>query len=236
MKPIPSLISILIPVHNAEHTLAHTLESIKAQTLRDYEVIVIDDASTDQTLSLINALKDPRIHVIALPTQRGIHAARSVGLDAARGQYVAFLAAEEAWDTTKLLKQRTFMSTGNHGFTCTAYRTTKGRIHQIPTSISRSDVVMDNPIRLSTVMIDRHVAGDFRLAPVNDQDLVLFDSLMSQGHSPVGLPEVLATCIHPSVSTKGLSSLKRRWHIATSICRMRPWEALKLMLGTKRSS
>lgn len=234
MKPIPNLVSILIPLRNAEHTLTHTLESIKAQTLRDYEVILIDDASTDQTLNLINAVshRDARFHVIALPTERGIPVARSIGLDAARGQYVAFLNPEETWDTTKLFKQREAMKVENAGLTCTAYRTTKGRIHQIPHRITLSDLVLDNPIRLSTVMIDRHVVGDLRLVPDDDQELILWNTLLQQAIPVIGLPEVLVTCVHPAASTP-LQSLKRRWYIATSICHLSLLEALKLMMHPK---
>ena len=235
MKPIPNLISILLPVHNAEKTLYDTLGSLKAQTCRDYEVVLIDDASTDGTLSMAQSIatRDSRIHLIALPNERGIEAARTVGLDAARGQYLTFIGAEEAWDTTKLFKQREFMRNGNHGFTCTAYRTDKGRIHQLPQPLTLADLTMNQPIQLSTVMLDRNRVGDFRLESGVDQDLKLFNLLIQQGHPPVGLPEVLATCVHPSSSLGGFRLLRRRWHIATTIFRLRPFEAVKVLLHIK---
>lgn len=234
MKPIPNLISIVFPVHQAESSLQHTLDSLKAQTLRDYEILLIDDASTDGTLSLAQsfAARDPRIHIIALPHERGIEAARSVGLDAARGQYLAFINTDETWDTTKLAKQREFMIQGNHGVTCLAYRTTKGRIHQIPSTITPREVILDNLIRLSTVMIDRHLTGDFRLTPIKDHDLILWESLMRQGIAPIGIPEVLATCVHPNGSTSGFHTLKRRWTIARSIFRLSTFQTIKLLAHT----
>lgn len=232
MKPIPNLVSIILPAHNAHTTLKHCLESIKAQTCRDYEVILIDDASTDESRSLALSVftHDSRLHVISLPDARGLDAARSVGLDAARGQYIAFLDAEEAWDTTKLLKQREFMKQDNRGFTCTAYRTTKGLIRQIPQTITINDLVLENPIRLSTVMIDRHRVGDFRMPVSKDQDLITWSTLIHQGTPPVGLSDVLATCAHPQPSRHGFHTIKRRWHLATSVFHLKKSHALKLAL------
>ncbi len=91
-------ISVVIPAYNAAWSLADTLASVRAQTLSDFEVIIVDDGSTDGTAALIRrfAVRDPRIKVVR---QRnvGLAAARNAGFRQARGDYVAFLDSDDIW-------------------------------------------------------------------------------------------------------------------------------------------
>lgn len=95
------LASVIVPAFNAEQTLANTLESLRHQTLGDFEIIVIDDGSTDATASIASAFPDPRIRVFSLPNG-GLAAARNRGLERANGRYVSFLDADDMWTADKL--------------------------------------------------------------------------------------------------------------------------------------
>src|SRR4051794_26256093 len=89
-------ISVIVPAFNVEPYLQECLASIAAQTVRDLEVLVVDDGSTDGTRAIADAFaaSDPRFHVIAQPN-RGLGAARNAGVDAARGTYLAFVDGDD---------------------------------------------------------------------------------------------------------------------------------------------
>jgi len=93
----PPLISVIIPLYNKRTTIARTIESILAQTLGDFEVIVVDDGSSDGSPEFVaQAFPDPRIHIHRQPNA-GPGAARNAGLSLARGELVTFLDADDAW-------------------------------------------------------------------------------------------------------------------------------------------
>lgn len=98
-----SLISCVVPVFNGECFLDETLQSILAQTYRPIELIVADDGSTDGTLAILSGYGD-RIRVVTQETA-GPAAARNLGLRAARGEFVAFLDADDLWSPEKLARQ-----------------------------------------------------------------------------------------------------------------------------------
>lgn len=100
------LISVVIPAYNAEKYLAETLESVRAQTFRDYEVIVVDDGSTDCSFDIAGRFDG----VCRLrQTNRGAAAARNSGISVARGAYVAFLDADDLWMPAKLETQVAYL-------------------------------------------------------------------------------------------------------------------------------
>jgi glycosyltransferase involved in cell wall biosynthesis len=100
------LVSVLIPAYNAAEHLSSTLRSVQEQTLRELEVIVVDDGSTDQTLAIAQAaaLRDPRVRVIR-QTNAGVGAARNAGLRLARGKYIAPFDADDLWSPHKIERQ-----------------------------------------------------------------------------------------------------------------------------------
>jgi len=97
------LVSVVIPAYNAERTLADTVESVLAQTLGDHEVLVVDDGSKDATAAVAGHFGDP-VRCISTPNG-GVSRARNVGIEAARGRYVAFLDADDQWEPDKLQRQ-----------------------------------------------------------------------------------------------------------------------------------
>jgi glycosyltransferase involved in cell wall biosynthesis len=97
-------VSVIIPTYNRRQPIARTLLSGLAQTYQDYELIVIDDASTDGTSRWLQQ-QYPALHLIQLPTNRGAAAARNVGIQAATGDAIAFLDSDDRWDKTYLEPQ-----------------------------------------------------------------------------------------------------------------------------------
>ena len=116
-------VTILVAVYNAEKYLRECLDSLLKQTLQEIQVICINDASTDSSLSIIQeyAQKDKRIEYISLKENKGQAHARNVGLQQAKGKYICFLDSDDLWEPTKLEKQIYFMEKNNYVFSYHEY-------------------------------------------------------------------------------------------------------------------
>ena len=98
------LVSVIIPCYNRAHILSETIDSLLAQTYRNFEALVIDDGSTDETRQVISRYTDPRIRYF-YRVNGGLSAARNSGLDTARGEFIAFLDSDDLWHPWKLAAQ-----------------------------------------------------------------------------------------------------------------------------------
>jgi len=99
------LVSVIIPAYNRAHTIVRALNSVTGQTLQDFEIVVVDDASTDNTAEIVRDYGDERIRYLRHDTNRFAAAARNTGIEAATGKYVAFLDSDDAWLPEKLERQ-----------------------------------------------------------------------------------------------------------------------------------
>lgn len=98
------VISVVIPVFNGEKTIKETIESILNQTFKDFELIVINDGSTDKTLDIVSNIQDSRIEVYSYPNA-GLSASRNRGISVANGEYISFIDADDLWTPDKLEAQ-----------------------------------------------------------------------------------------------------------------------------------
>lgn len=89
-------VSVIMPCHNAARFVRDSIGSVLSQTFQHWELVVVDDGSSDATPEILESLRDPRIRVIRQPN-RGVSAARNTGIAAARGLYLAFLDADDSW-------------------------------------------------------------------------------------------------------------------------------------------
>lgn len=207
-------VSAIIPCYNAEATIARALRSVQAQTLEDWEAIVVDDGSHDGTEAAVTPfLDDPRIRYLRQPRNAGAGPARNAGLDAALGRWVAFLDADDEWHPPKLARQTAFLETERAHLGATAYaRREAGTgldLHfGLPRRIRYRDFLKTNVMGFSTVMIDRAWLGAQRMPSLRRrQDFAFLIGLLRTGGVAVGLNEVLCTYHHGHAS---LSSAKGR--------------------------
>ena len=98
-------VSVVIPARNAAETLGRAIASVLAQTMTPLEIIVVDDASSDATEAVAREAGGALLHVIRLPERQGAAAARNHGIHAARGEFIAFLDADDTWDPGKTGRQ-----------------------------------------------------------------------------------------------------------------------------------
>lgn len=99
-------ISVIIPAYNAERTILETIASVQKQTFADFEIIVIDDGSTDRTVAILNNIDDDRVKIFSYDNS-GVAVARNRGISHATGEYIAFLDADDLWTPDKLELQLT---------------------------------------------------------------------------------------------------------------------------------
>ena len=97
-------VSVIIPTYNSMRFLTETVESVLRQTHRDFELLIVDDGSSDRTVQWVSELVDPRVKVISQQNQ-GVCVARNTGIADAQGEYIAFLDHDDLWQPTKLEKQ-----------------------------------------------------------------------------------------------------------------------------------
>ena len=197
------LVSIITPVYNAARWLPETLASVQAQTLTDWEHLLVDDGSTDESAMIVvgAAVADRRIRLLRTAQNSGPGAARNVALDAARGRFIAFLDADDVWYPEKLAKQTAWME--SHGYVFT-YHNTRLTSHDR----SRLGAIVEGPRELNlrtlhthrgtggcmSVMIDRERIPGFRFpawSRDSHEDFVAWLSLIQAGHLGHRLPIVL---------------------------------------------
>lgn len=99
------MISIIIPLYNKRDTIRRSVKSVLSQTFNDFELIIVDDGSSDDSLSMISDIKDDRIFIVS-QQNRGVSSARNRGVSISRGDYVAFLDADDEWDNDYLECQK----------------------------------------------------------------------------------------------------------------------------------
>ena len=118
---IEGLVSIIMPSYNTAAYIEETLKSVFAQTYTNWEVIIVDDCSTDNTLEILDKIKDKRVHVYVNEQNSGAAVSRNRALRKAKGQWIAFLDSDDLWKPEKLEKQIAFMEKNNYYFSYTNY-------------------------------------------------------------------------------------------------------------------
>ena len=113
------LVSIITPSFNCEKFIAKTILSVQNQTYKNWEMIIVDDCSSDETVSIIKEIssQDNRIQLFQLDTNSGTGIARNTAIDKAMGKYIAFLDADDLWKPLKLELQIDFLKKYNLPFT-----------------------------------------------------------------------------------------------------------------------
>jgi len=107
--PGPPRVTVFTPVYNREHTLRATIESVLAQTYRDFELLVIDDGSKDASVEVIRSYADPRVRLVVHEQNQGIPRTRNHGLELARGEFLAILDSDDIANRTRLARQVEFL-------------------------------------------------------------------------------------------------------------------------------
>lgn len=116
------LVSIIMPSYNTGKYIAESIQSVMVQTYSDWELIIVDDCSTDETDVIVAEFTDPRIRYLKNEKNSGAAVSRNRALKEAKGRWIAFLDSDDLWEPDKLEKQISFMRNNGYSFSYTAYR------------------------------------------------------------------------------------------------------------------
>ena len=216
-------VSVITPTFNAERFIGDTIESVLNQSYQDFELIIVDDCSTDRTEQIIKRYieKDERIKFYKLSENSGAAVARNTALDKAIGRYIAFLDGDDLWHKEKLEKQLCFMRENKYGFSFTAYELMSeeglklNKTVNVPSKVTYTGLLKNTIIGCLTVVIDREIIGDFRMPLVRaGQDTATWLSILKKGHIAYGFDKVLSSYrqVNGSISSNKIKALKRTWN------------------------
>ncbi len=193
------LISIVIPVHNGAKWLAQTLESLYAQSYPHFEIVLVDDASSDGLESVLNESRDARLRVVHLKANVGVSAARNHGIDLAKGSYIAFCDADDLCLPQRLELQLSFLmqhpdiSLCGSGFTCFDTQDRETIRNPETDDQIRKALMRGNCFGLSTVMARAAALKTHHFDPALQvaEDYDLWTRLASAGIRLANLPDNL---------------------------------------------
>lgn len=238
------MISIITAAYNCESFIEETYQSLRCQTLENWEWIVVDDCSTDGTLGVLRKLAglDERIRVVRNSENEGAGKSRNKGIELASGEFIAFVDSDDLWLPTKLSVQTEFMSSGID-FSFTAYEIVRedgvatGKIVDGKGfgSYSYRDMLAKKAtLGCSTVMLRRSVVGDLRMPLIRaGQDYAFWLSILRKGVKAQLLPEVLTyyRIRRNSLSRNKFRKALQQWRIYRSLEKVSLFSALRYFLS-----
>lgn len=221
------LVSIIVPVYNVKDYIIATVESVLSQNYNNWELILIEDGSTDGTKELLRAYlekkQDSRIGLYFLEENIGAAAARNYGLELSRGRFVTYLDSDDVWKPEKLEKQVAFMKENDAAFSFTGYEFANadgvgtGKVVTVPKTIKYRQALKNTTIFTSTVMFDTTKLSKDRLQmpSVKSEDTALWWRVLREGTVAYGLQEnmVFYRRIKNSLSSNKIEALRRIWNL-----------------------
>ena len=219
---IKGLVSVIMPTYNCGKFIGETIESIQAQTYSDWEIIIVDDCSKDDTKSIVDAYmeKDSRIKYHCLETNSGAAVARTTAMRLAEGEYMAFCDSDDLWMPDKLERQLAFMKENNYAFSCTAYEqideesNSLGRVIKTVKKTNYNRLLLDCPVGNSSVMYHVEKMGKFEVPNIRKRnDDALWLQMLKKEEYIWGMPDVLMRyrIRKNSISSNKLKVIKYHW-------------------------
>ncbi|WP_331681646.1 glycosyltransferase family 2 protein [Romboutsia sp.] len=221
-------VSIITPVYNSEKFIRQSIDSVISQTYKNWEMILVDDCSTDNSEEIIRQYmcEDNRIKYIKLKENSGAAVARNTAIENSTGRFIAFLDSDDIWKKDKLQKQIDFMLGSKIGFSFTGYETIKedgiytGNNIRAPKCVDYNYLLKNTIIGCLTVMVDKEIIGDIRMPLIRTrQDFATWLSILKKGHKAYGLDEILAEyrLVEGSISSNKIKAAKRNWYVYREI-------------------
>lgn len=216
------LVSIITPVYNAEKYIEETLKSVSNQTYSNWEHVLVDDCSSDQSVELIEKLAktDPRIKLIKLSENSGPAVARNKAIDLATGRYLAFLDADDIWFDFHLKESLEFMNSKGYGFVFASYKRADENLNFIysdfivPAKVSYTDILKTNSISCLTAVVDIKDLGKKKMPLIRKrQDMGLWLNYLKDTKYAYGIkqPHAIYRIRENSLSRNKFKLIRYQW-------------------------
>jgi glycosyltransferase involved in cell wall biosynthesis len=238
------LVSVVMPVYNAAVWLPRAIESLKAQTYRDWELLAVDDGSRDASLAVLQdyAGSDARVRPLPQPVNGGVAAARNAGIAAARGRWIAFLDADDAWLPEKLALQIADVRARDLSISYTAYQRVDEQgapLSEVvpPAEVDHAAMLRSNHIGNLTGLYDRRL-GVMQFRRIGHEDYVFWLELVRRAGRAACVPGGRALALYTvrggSVSANKLRAAGWQWRIYRDVEGLGLWRSARLMLDYVR--
>lgn len=214
-----NLVSIITPLYNKEHYIAETIRSVQVQTYTEWEMIIVDDCSTDGSVRIVEELceNDSRIRYSKNQSNLGAAESRNRALALAEGRYIAFLDADDLWAKEKLQKQISYMKQNECVFCYTACGVVDekgneaGKVRYIPEKVDYHSLLKGNCIPCLTVVLDRVKIPDIKMQKMGHEDYALWLKILQRIDQAQGINEVLAYYREYGSSLSGNKLVAAKW-------------------------
>lgn len=218
------LVSIVIPVYNAEKFIKETVSCVVNQTYTEWELLLVNDGSTDGSGKVIDKLAESDSRIRAFYIEGGGAAkARNVGTENANGRYLAFLDADDLWEKDKLEKELDFLKKKDAAFVFTGYEFAdefgkgSGKIVRVPENITYHQALKNTTIFTSTVMFDMAKTGReiLYMPQIKSEDTALWWKIIRNGYKTNGLNENLVKYRRSgkTLSSNKIEAIRRIWNL-----------------------
>lgn len=233
------LVSIITPSYNSSQFIAETIRSIQSQSYKNWELIITDDCSTDNSCEIIESFihEDSRIKLIRLEKNSGAGVARNTSISASSGRYIAFCDSDDRWYPDKLAKQLEFMSKKNCALTYSSYdicdenNNIMGYVECLP-NLNKSQIKRDNGIGCLTAIYDTMKIGKHYMPKLRKrQDWCLWIEIISSCKKAYGIQEPLALYRDRSnsISSNKLEMLKYNYQVYHNFLKKNAVTSLSLL-------
>ncbi|SDG39479.1 Glycosyltransferase involved in cell wall bisynthesis [Pedobacter terrae] len=217
------LVSIVTPCYNSAAFITETLDAVVAQRYTNWELIVVDDRSADETCDIVEAFasRHPRVRLVALKENGGVSNARNIGLAEAKGKYIAFLDSDDIWLEDKLSRQVSYMEKELLPLTFCAYNRIdeQGKIISgqipVPRTVNYNALLAHNVVIFSTSMMLKSAIGDIKFSRAGHEDWIFLLQLLKKCGQGYGInqPLVYYRVRQNSVSSNKLKAIGYTWKI-----------------------
>ena len=221
------LVSIIMPAYNCEEWIGITIDSVLGQTYQNWEIIIIDDCSTDNTSAVVMEFikKNHRISYYKLEENSGPAIARNKALELASGKFIAFLDSDDVWFPEKLARQIKFMKENDYAFTCTSYtKIDENGKYLNRTIIAKSKQDYNSLLKTcpgnSTVIYNQEKLGKLKIPEIKKRnDYVMWLQVIKKGKYLYGLKEPLGShrIRSDSLSSNKISLAGYHWKVYREI-------------------
>lgn len=193
--------SIIMPTYNSVQFVGEAINSVKRQEFKSWELLIVDDASTDKTPEMLrdHAGEDSRIKLFFMHSNEGPAKARNVAIDSAKGRFISFLDSDDIWREDKLERQRALFETTGTPLAFSAYRKIDesgnriGRVVSVPECVSYRQLLGETSIATCTAAYDTERVGKVLMPDIRKrQDFALWLAILRTGHLARSVEEPLA--------------------------------------------
>lgn len=223
------LVSIVVPVYNAEKFLKDTVRTVLEQTYPNWELLLVDDCSNDDSVNIIKeyVTKDDRIQLLKNEKNSGAALTRNKGIEEAKGTYLCFLDADDLWEKEKLEKQLKFMKENHCAFSYTSYEFAdsngipNGKKVKVPKTINYKQALKNTTIFTSTVMFDlgKLTKNDICMPDVKSEDTATWWKVLKIIDYAHGINEIYSYYRRAAntLSSNKIKALKRTWNLYRNV-------------------